>query len=125
MRLQRFYDRVLLHLGEAPSALTTGKHMLLCSCQGLPTCPPAFLLQGFDPSTVKPPAFKLGSWHVPTHHANKLSGTLHALSRDWAKVRRVRILEWGTVSNGVIGVQEAQQSVRNKAWGVGPNFRCK
>jgi hypothetical protein len=78
-------DRVLLHLGEAPSALTVD----------------------FDPSTVKKPRFSLGAWkvrprhqitdsptssfmtthhhhQVPTHHANKLSGTLHALSRDWS-----------------------------------------
>jgi hypothetical protein len=54
-------DRVLLHLGEAPSALTVD----------------------FDPTQVKKPAFALGAWRVPTHHANKLSGTLHALSRDW------------------------------------------
>ena len=59
---QRFFDRVLLHIGEAPSALTTA----------------------FDPQRVKTPAFKMGSWLVPYHHANKLSGTLHALSRDWA-----------------------------------------
>ena len=59
---QLFFDRVLLHMGQAPSALTTD----------------------FDPSTVSPPPFALGSWRVPSHHADKLSGTLHALSRDWS-----------------------------------------
>ena len=59
---QKFFDRVLLHMGEAPSALTTG----------------------FDPKTTKAAAFPLGQWRVPPHHANKLSGTLHALSRDWS-----------------------------------------
>lgn len=59
---QLFFDRVLLHMGQAPSALTTD----------------------FDPSAVSPPPFALGSWRVPSHHADKLSGTLHALSRDWS-----------------------------------------
>eukprot|EP00614_Pseudopedinella_elastica_P010233 CAMPEP_0172596318 /NCGR_PEP_ID=MMETSP1068-20121228/16080_1 /TAXON_ID=35684 /ORGANISM="Pseudopedinella elastica, Strain CCMP716" /LENGTH=520 /DNA_ID=CAMNT_0013395279 /DNA_START=27 /DNA_END=1589 /DNA_ORIENTATION=- len=64
---QRFFDRVLLHIGEAPSALTTN----------------------FDPRAVKAPAYALGRWQVPPHHANKLSGTLHALSRDWAREGRL------------------------------------
>lgn len=58
---QLFFDQVLLHIGEFPSALTTD----------------------FDPSALKRPAYALGSWLVPTHHANKLSGTLHCVARDW------------------------------------------
>ena len=59
---QLFFDRVLLHMGQAPSALTTE----------------------FDPEAVAAPPFALGSWRVPSHHADKLAGTLHALSRDWS-----------------------------------------
>lgn len=58
---QLFFDKVLLNIGEAPSALTTA----------------------FDPDSVNKPAIALGSWQIPHHHASKLSGTLHAVSRDW------------------------------------------
>jgi len=33
---------------------------------------------------VKKPSIALGSWRVPFHHANKLSGTVHAVCRDWS-----------------------------------------
>eukprot|EP00615_Pteridomonas_danica_P017945 CAMPEP_0114404158 /NCGR_PEP_ID=MMETSP0102-20121206/19379_1 /TAXON_ID=38822 ORGANISM="Pteridomonas danica, Strain PT" /NCGR_SAMPLE_ID=MMETSP0102 /ASSEMBLY_ACC=CAM_ASM_000212 /LENGTH=387 /DNA_ID=CAMNT_0001568779 /DNA_START=1627 /DNA_END=2787 /DNA_ORIENTATION=- len=60
---QLFFDKVLLNMGEAPSALTTN----------------------FNPEDINRPAIPLGSWQIPHHHANKLSGTLHAVSRDWAE----------------------------------------
>lgn len=58
---QRFFDAVLLHMGQAPSQMTE-----------------------YDPAMVEPPAFDLYQWMVPDHHAHKLSGILHAVARDWS-----------------------------------------
>ena len=77
---QRFFDQVLLHMGQTPSILTTE----------------------YDPASVVPPAYAYLSWMVPDHHASKLSGILHAVARDWgAECANERTAIYGPIMEAV------------------------
>lgn len=61
---QLFFDRILMHMNQAPSPHT--------SEDSIPTGPP-----------FAEPLVPFGEWQMPAHHADKLTGILHAVSRDW------------------------------------------
>uniref|UniRef100_A0A7S2BJU0 carnosine N-methyltransferase n=1 Tax=Octactis speculum TaxID=3111310 RepID=A0A7S2BJU0_9STRA len=61
---QVFFDAVLMNMNEEPSSHTRKNF--------------------YQNVKQQPDDARHDQWHVPTHHANKLSGILHAVSRDWS-----------------------------------------